>query len=128
VVAASERVVAALERARAAVAERRDLLAAQVEADSALSDSTSAELRACAQDEAGLHERLRKASEAVTAAEVRAQQARDRAAEQTAELKRIAARLGLDPTPARRRSTSTPAAISRRAWSGSPAAVSSSVR
>jgi chromosome segregation protein len=97
--AAAERAVAALERAGAAVAERRDALAAELEADDALSDSTSAELRACGQEEAGLQERLRKASEAVTAAEVRAQQVRDRAAEQTAELERIAARLGLEPTP-----------------------------
>jgi chromosome segregation protein len=96
---AAERAVAALERAGEAVAERRDAFAAELAADDAIGESTAQELRACAQQEAGLQERLRKAFEAVTAAEVRAQQVRDRAAEQTAELERIAARLGLDPTP-----------------------------
>ncbi|HEX4624990.1 MAG TPA: AAA family ATPase, partial [Solirubrobacteraceae bacterium] len=53
-----------------------------------------------AQEEAGLQERLRKASEAVTAAEVRAQQVRDRAAEHGGELERLAQRLGFDAAPA----------------------------
>ncbi len=100
VAAAAERVATALERAEAAVAERRDQLTAELEADEALGESTAAELRACAQEEASLQERLRKASEAVTAAEVRAQQVRDRAAEHGAELERLASRLGFDPTPA----------------------------
>jgi len=98
-VAAAERAATGLERAAEAVGVRRDELAAELEADEALSEGTAAELRACAQEEAGLQERLRKASEAVTGAEVRAQQMRDRAAEQTAELERIASRLGLDPSP-----------------------------
>jgi chromosome segregation protein len=100
VAAAAERAIAALERAEAAVAERRDTLAKQLDADEALGEGTAAELRACAQEEAGLQERLKRASEAVTAAEVRAQQVRDRAAENRTELGRIAERLGLDATPA----------------------------
>src|SRR5207302_6850278 len=60
---------------------------------------TASELRACGQQEASLHGRLKEGSEAVTVAEVRAQQVRDRAAERRAELERLAQRLGLDPTP-----------------------------
>jgi chromosome segregation protein len=97
--ATAEGALAALERAQSAVAERRDALAAELAEDEALGETTAAELRACAQQEASLQERLRAASEAVTVAEVRAQQVRDRVAEQTAELERIAGRLGLDPTP-----------------------------
>jgi chromosome segregation protein len=100
VAAEAERAASALESAEAAVAERRDQLARELEADEALGETTAAELRACAQEEAGLQERLRKASEAVTAAEVRAQQVRDRAAEHRAELERLAQRLGFEPEPA----------------------------
>jgi chromosome segregation protein len=96
----AERAIAALEQAAAAVSERRDALASELQADEELGERTAAELRSCAQEEAALQERLRKASEAVTGAEVRAQQVRDRAAEQTAELRRIAERLGLEPAPA----------------------------
>jgi chromosome segregation protein len=100
VAAAAERTAAALEKAEAAVAERRDQLAAELEADEALGEGTAAELRACGQEEASLQERLRKASEAVTSAEIRAQQVRDRAAENRGELERLAARLGFEPEPA----------------------------
>jgi chromosome segregation protein len=99
VAAAAERAGAALERAEAAVAEVRDRLARELEADEELGEKTATELRSCAQEEAGLQERLRKASEAVTGAEVRAQQVRDRAAEHRAELERLAQRLGFDATP-----------------------------
>jgi chromosome segregation protein len=98
--AVAERAIAALERAEAAVAERRDSLGQELQADEALGEGTASELRACAQEEAALQERLKQSSEAVTTAEVRAQQVRDRAAEQRAELERIATRLGLDPAPA----------------------------
>jgi len=98
--AAAERAIAALETAQAAVSARRDALTQELEADEAVGERTAAELRACAQQEAGLQERLKRASEAVTAAEVRAQQVRDRAAEHRAELARIAERLGLEASPA----------------------------
>ncbi|HEY7629278.1 MAG TPA: AAA family ATPase, partial [Thermoleophilaceae bacterium] len=100
VAAASERAAAALERAEAAVAEGRDQLANELEADEALGETTAAELRSCAQEEAGLNERLRKASEAVTTAEVRAQQVRDRTAEHGSELERLAQKLGFEAAPA----------------------------
>jgi chromosome segregation protein len=100
VAASAERAAAALERAEAAVAERRDQLAGELEADQALGETTAAELRSCAQEEASLQERLRKASEAVTMAEVRAQQVRDRSAEHGAELERLAKRLGFEAAPA----------------------------
>jgi chromosome segregation protein len=95
----ASRAAAALERAEAAVAECRDRLARELEADEQQGERTAAELRSCAQEEAGLQERLRKASEAVTAAEVRAQQVRDRVAEHGTELQRLAERLGFDPSP-----------------------------
>jgi chromosome segregation protein len=98
--AAAERAIAALERAETAVAERRDSLAEELRADEALGEGTAAELRACGQEEAAIQERLKRASEAVTGAEVRAQQVRDRAAEHHSELGRIAQRLGLDAAPA----------------------------
>ena len=100
VAAAAERVALALELAEAAVAERRERLAAELAADEELGEGTAAELRACAQEEAGLQERLRKASEAVTVAEVRAQQVRDRAAEHRGELERLAQRLGFEAAAA----------------------------
>ena len=52
------------------------------------------ELRACAAAEAAIQARLRERGEAVTAAEVRAQQARDADADAAAELGELAARLG----------------------------------
>ncbi|HET8673677.1 MAG TPA: AAA family ATPase, partial [Thermoleophilaceae bacterium] len=98
--ASAERAIAALDSADAAVSARRDALIQELEADEAVGERTAAELRACAQQEAGLQERLKRASEAVTAAEVRAQQVRDRATEHRAELARIAERLGLEASPA----------------------------
>ena len=127
---AAERAAAALERARERPWRRAATsLAAELEADAALGDSTAAELRACAQEEAELQERLSEGAEAVTAAEVSAQQARDRAAEHDSGAGRIAARLGLDPEPAEERARRGRAAPTwRRASSGSPAAASSSAR
>ena len=61
-VADAERAIAALERASAAVSERRDALAGELQADEELGERTAAELRSCAQEEAALQERLRKAS------------------------------------------------------------------
>jgi chromosome segregation protein len=99
VAAAGERAVAALAQAEAAVDGCRAILERELVADEELGDGTAAELRACAHQEAGLQERLKRASEAVTGAEVRAQQVRDRASERRAELERLAGRLGLDAAP-----------------------------
>src|SRR5207245_2019448 len=69
-------------------------------ADRAQTDTVAQALRACAREEAELQARLRERGEAVTTAEVRAQQARDAAAEQRHELERLAERLGLEPQAA----------------------------
>ena len=56
--------------------------------------------KSCAQEEAELQGRLKRASEAVTAAEVAAQQVRDSAADAERDLNELAGRLGLEPEPA----------------------------
>ncbi|HEU0315882.1 MAG TPA: hypothetical protein VFR49_01055, partial [Solirubrobacteraceae bacterium] len=68
---------------------------AELAADRAAGEGVAAELRACATAEAGIQARLRAHGETVTAAEVGAQQARDRATEATGELEALADRLGL---------------------------------
>ena len=94
------RAAAALEAAQAAVAARRDALQAHMDAGAAAGEDTAATLRACAHEEAQLQDRLKRASETVTAAEVAAQQVRDAAAETERELVAVAGRLGLEPEPA----------------------------
>jgi chromosome segregation protein len=91
---------AALERAQAAVAARRDALAAELDRHAAGGEQTAGALRACAHEEAELQGRLRDASEAVTGAEVAAQQVRDTAAEVERDLTALAAGLGLEAEPA----------------------------
>ena len=95
----AERAAEALEAAGAAVAERRDALAAEVEHGAAAGEQIATELRDCARQEAELQGRLKSASEAVTAAEVVAQQFRDAASERRRELGEVAAKLGLEPEP-----------------------------
>jgi chromosome segregation protein len=95
-----ERAAAALDSAASAVSARRDTLQAELERHTAGGEQAAAALRACAHEEAGIQARLREASEAVTGAEVAAQQVRDGAAEVERELTAIAGRLGLDPEPA----------------------------
>jgi chromosome segregation protein len=96
----AERATAALERAQTAVAARRDALAEELERHAAGGEQTAAALRACAHEEAELQGRLREASEAVTGAEVAAQQVRDTAAETQRDLAELAAGLGLEAAPA----------------------------
>jgi chromosome segregation protein len=95
-----ERSAAALDSAAGAVSARRDTLQAELDAHMAGGEQAAAALRACAHEEAGIQARLREAGEAVTGAEVAAQQVRDSAAEVERELTAIAGRLGLDPEPA----------------------------
>jgi chromosome segregation protein len=97
--AEADRAARALEAARDAVASRRDALQAELDAGARAGEETAAALRACAHEEAELQGRLKRTSEAVTGAEVGAQQARDAAAEVERELGAIARRLGLDPEP-----------------------------
>ncbi len=95
-----ERAARALEAASSAVSVRRDGLAAELERHSQSGEEAAAALRAFAHEEAELQPRLREASEAVTAAEVAAQQVRDAAADAERELHELAAKLGLAPEPA----------------------------
>ena len=96
----SRRAADALQAAREAVAGRRDALQALLDAGTAAGQHTAAALKACAQEEAELQGRLKRASESVTAAEVAAQQVRDAAADCERELSDYAGRLGLPPDPA----------------------------
>jgi chromosome segregation protein len=98
--AEAERAARALEVALDAVAGRRDALQAQLDAGAQAGEETAATLRACAHEEAELQGRLKLTSEAVTGAEVGAQQARDAAADVERELAAIARRLGMDAEPA----------------------------
>jgi chromosome segregation protein len=72
----------------------------ELRADSAAGEALAGALRECAGAESGLQARLRELADAVTSAEVAAQQARDHAAEAEAELVALAARLGLEASPA----------------------------
>jgi chromosome segregation protein len=96
----ADRAAEALGGARDAVAARRDALDAELDAGAAAGEETAATLKSCAQEEAELQGRLKRVSEAVTGAEVAAQQVRDSAADAERELNELAGRLGLDPEPA----------------------------
>jgi chromosome segregation protein len=96
----ADRAAEALESARDAVAARRDTLQLELDAGAAAGEETAATLKACAQDEAELQGRLKRVSEAVTGAEVAAQQVRDSAADAERDLNELAGRLGLEPEPA----------------------------
>ncbi len=96
----AEHAAAALAGAGEAVAGRRDALQSLLDAGAAAGDETAAALKACAQEEAELQGRLKRASEGVTLAEVAAQQVRDAAAEAERELTAHAGRLGLPAEPA----------------------------
>ena len=94
----AERLAAALAGASAAM----DSLLVQVERllseDRAEGEKVSAELRACAQEEAEIQAALRVEGEAVTGAEVAAQRLRDQSAEAKDELREVSVRLEL-PLP-----------------------------
>jgi chromosome segregation protein len=96
----TERLAVALDATLSAVAVRIGLLETELTADRAAGEGVANELRACAAQEAQIQAKLREAGEAVTGAEVRAQQARDQAGEATHELEGLATKLGLPPEPA----------------------------
>jgi chromosome segregation protein len=96
----AQRLVEALEVAGEAVGVRQAALQAELDADRAAGERLAADLRAGAAAENAAQTRLHGSSEAVTRAEVRAQQARDRAQEAGAILSELATKLGLDPEPA----------------------------
>ncbi|MGN6188443.1 MAG: chromosome segregation SMC family protein, partial [Conexibacter sp.] len=95
-----ERLVEVLAEAASAIAARVEVFDAELAAHRQAGEHVAVELRACAREEAELQGRLKRDGEAVTGAEVRAQQARDRMAEADAELRALAEPLGLEPTPA----------------------------
>jgi len=94
------RLAEALAQAAQAIATRVEALDAELHADRAAGEELAAALRACAREEAELQRNLGERSDAVTVAEVRAQQTRDAAAEANAELHALAERLGLEAEPA----------------------------
>ncbi len=79
---------------------RAEALDAELAADREAGEGVAAALRACAAEEAQIQNRLRERGEAVTAAEVRAQQLRDAEHDAAEELEALAARLGLAAEPA----------------------------
>jgi chromosome segregation protein len=96
----AQRLVDVLTAVSAGTAATLEVLEAELEADRAEGEGLAAELRACAKEEAEVQGRLRARNEAVTQAEVRAQQLRDQAADADGELRELAERLGLEAEPA----------------------------
>ena len=96
----ARRLAEALGAAQAAVAARLEALEAELSAEREAGERLAGELRSCAAEESRLQAQLRERAEAVTRGEVRAQQARDQAAEAAGALAGLAERLGLEPAPA----------------------------
>ncbi|MDX6648685.1 MAG: chromosome segregation protein [Solirubrobacteraceae bacterium] len=97
---AADRTIAALEGLESALAGHLSTLEAELAADRASGEELAATLRGHAHREADLQGRLRERGEAVTVAEVSAQQARDQSAEAESELRGLAAKLELPAQPA----------------------------
>ena len=96
----AERLAASLEGLGGALEASLGTMEEELRADSAAGEALAGALRECASAESVLHARLRELAEAVTGAEVAAQQARDQAAEAEGELGALATRLGLEAVPA----------------------------
>jgi chromosome segregation protein len=94
------RAATALEAFAEPVAAVLGALEEELRADTAAGEDLAGTLRECASAESGLQGQLRELADALTAAEVAAQQARDQAAESEAELGGLAGRLGLEALPA----------------------------
>jgi chromosome segregation protein len=97
---AAERLAETLAAAGAAVGTRLEALEAELQADREAGERLAGELRAFAAQETQVQARLKERGEEVTRGEVRAQQARDRAADANRELGRLATKLGLEAEPA----------------------------
>ncbi len=89
--------LAALEAAAEAISVQGQRFERELGKDRAAGEQIAAELRACAQQEAGLQSELHRSGEALTDAQVAAQRANDRVQEAAAELRELAARLELEP-------------------------------
>ena len=98
--ALADRLADALVGATEAAGAEALRLEAELAADSSAGAEITDELRACAAAEAELQSGLHAEVEALTGAEVRAQQLRDQAADREAELADVAGRLGLPAEPA----------------------------
>ncbi|MEA2126370.1 MAG: chromosome segregation protein, partial [Solirubrobacteraceae bacterium] len=96
----AEQLAGALAEARGAIAARVEAFDAALRAEREAGEQLAGELRACAQQEAQVQGRLKAQGEAVTRAEVRAQQVRDHAADVEQTLAALAARLGLEAVAA----------------------------
>jgi chromosome segregation protein len=96
----AERLAAALDGALAVLAKRVAGADAELAADREAGEGVAAALRACAREEAEVQAALREHNEALTAAQVRAQRARDQDEEARQDLAGLARRLGLAPEPA----------------------------
>jgi chromosome segregation protein len=94
------RVLESLAAAAEAIAERRGTFDEALAADREAGEHVSAELKACAQQEATLHTQLHAENEARTETQVRLQRAGDRAADLERELAALASRLQLEASPA----------------------------
>jgi chromosome segregation protein len=91
----AERLSGALAQAAQAASATVAQLEAELSSDSAAGEQMTAELSACASEEAEIQTRLLSASEAVTEVEVQAQRLRDQSSEAELELRGILKRLGL---------------------------------
>src|SRR4051812_45891880 len=96
---AAGRVADVLAVVHEAVMERMREMEGALAADRAEGEGVAQELRACAAAEAEIQQRLGERNEAVTRAEVRAQQLRDQEAEAAHELGELAEKLGLEAEP-----------------------------
>jgi chromosome segregation protein len=92
----AERLLVALRSAGQRVEQSVERLQEELAGDRAAGEQMTAELRACAGEEAEIQAQLRGAGELVTAAEVAAQRLRDQLGEAEQELQGIAERLGLE--------------------------------
>jgi chromosome segregation protein len=95
----TDRFARALELLAGTLAERLVAFEEELAADRAAGAELAGELRECTGAEAGLQARLRERADALTSAEVRAQQARDQSAEGELELQTLAGLLGLEALP-----------------------------
>jgi chromosome segregation protein len=93
-------VLLALREAHDAVRARLDGFEAALAADREAGEHAAGDLRACAAQEATLHQRMGTENDALTRAEVALQRARDQAADARAELERLAVALELEAQPA----------------------------
>ncbi len=92
--------IAALENAAEVIGSRLGWFEQALATDREAGEHVAGELRACAQQEAGLHGELQRENESLTEAEVRRQRARDQASDAESELSQLAGRLELEAAPA----------------------------